>query len=186
MAPSDKALFLFVLALFAWGLYLSQPVPETPPDARIAQLEARLAATQAELANARDAADKAARTVNASRVRLDVGDSVMRLGIRRATATLNDSTASLDTLRVVLARTVEKAERYQSDVLRYQESVDSLLIAHVRERQSFAIQVDTMQALIDAQAAALVPCTRFGVRCPTRLQSFAIGFAIAIAVVVVL
>lgn len=186
MAQSDRTLLAIALVLFVWGVSVYQSVPETPPDARIAQLQARLAATEAELAKAQATADKAAHVVNTSRARLDAGDSVMRIGMRRAKAVVADSTTSLDTLRMVLARTIEKAERYQADVLRYQESVDSLLIAHVRERQSLAVRIDTMQAVIDAQEAALMPCTRFGVRCPSRLQSLAIGFALAIAVVVVL
>lgn len=186
VAQSDRGFILGVFALLAWGLYLLQPASDTASAARIAQLEARLESTERELASARYGTEKAAQSVKKIQERVSTGDSVMRIGLRRAKVAIEDTTTSLDTMRVVLARTVDKVELYQQEVLRYQESVDSLLIAHVRERQSYAIQIDTMQAVIDAQAAALMPCTQFGVRCPTRLQSFVIGLAVAIAVVVVL
>lgn len=181
---SDRAFIALLGLLIAWGLYLLRPMPETPPDARIAQLEAKVASLQLELDSRKATSDSAVKKVATRKQSLQVGDTVIRLGVKSAQRILSDTAASPDTLRAVLARTVEKIERYQGEVLRYQESVDSLLMAHLRERQAFTAQIDTLNALVDAHAPT--PCTYFGVRCPSRGASFVIGVAVALALVVVL
>lgn len=176
-----------VLALIlVLALVWSRPHDDTASRARIAQLEGQLRAAQQQVAQAKAAADKSAQLVNTRRASVAVRDTALREGLQTAERVAIDSASTPDTLRLTLINTTQLAEQYREEVLRYQASVDTLLIAHVRERQHMERQINVMQDVIDAQAAALAPCTRFGVRCLTRTQSFVFGFAIALTVVVLL
>lgn len=172
--------------LLVLALIYTRPTDEPALRARIAQLEGQLQAAQQQVTQAKTAADKASQVVNARRARIMASDSALHQTLRRADSVATDSTSTADTLRLALVKTIEEADAYRAEVLRYQTVVDTLLIAHVRERQYTERQMRVMQDVIDAQAAALTPCTYFGVRCLTRTQSFMVGFAIALTVVVLL
>ena len=105
-----------------------------------------------------------------------------------ARAVLGDSTASQTRLRLTLAATTAASERLQAQVLTYEAQLDTLLTAHLAERQAAAGQIRAMQAVIDAQAGALEAgrCSTFFGRCPTRWQAFGAGVVVAIAVAVLL
>lgn len=105
-----------------------------------------------------------------------------------ARAVLGDSTASQTRLRLTLAATTAASERLQAQVLTYEARLDTLLTAHLAERQAMAAQVEAMQAVIDTQARALEAgrCSSFVGRCPTRWQAFGAGVVVAIAVAVLL
>jgi len=177
---------LALAALFLLAAYLFQPNDDSALRDRIAQLERQLEAAKHQAAHARQAVDKTAQVVNTRHAYVRKRDAELVAVLDVADSVSRDTTATADTLRLALIKTAEQAELYRQEVLRYQASVDTLLIAHVRERQHSERQIRLMQEVIDEQAAALTPCTQFGVRCPTRVQSFAIGFAFAIAVVVLL
>ncbi len=177
---------LALAVLFLLAAYLFQPKDDSALRARIAQLEGQLDAAKHQAAHARQAADKSAQLVNTRHADVRKRDAVLVAVLDSAKTAANDTAVDADSLRVALVKTVEQAEMYRQEVLRYQASVDTLLIAHVRERQHGERQVRLMQAMIDEQAAALTPCTYFKVRCPTRAQSFVVGFAFAIAVIVLL
>lgn len=166
---------LLVFALWRWGV-----PPKSPPDARIAQLEARLQAMQGQLDAKQVATNKAVQAVQARRNAIKTPD--FRLSVDSAMAVALDSSATLKELRLTLVKTVEQAEAYEAEVLRYQESVDTLIVAHLRERQGFLAQIDTLTALADAQAPT--PCTRFGVRCPNRTTAFLLGVGSALLLAV--
>jgi hypothetical protein len=96
-----------------------------------------------------------------------------------------DSNATVGTLRVALSEVVARAEQYRAEVLTYEAQVDTLVRAHLAERQATAQQVEAMEAVIGGQARALRAgrCSTFFGRCPTRWQAFVWG-AITAAVVV--
>ena len=91
-------------------------------------------------------------------------------------------------LRMALSDVVAQAERYQAEVLTYQAHVDTLVKAHLAERQATAQQVDALQAVVDEQARALEAgrCSTFFGPCPTRWQSFALGSLVAAVVLALL
>lgn len=91
-------------------------------------------------------------------------------------------------LRMALSDVVAQAERYQAEVLTYQAHVDTLVKAHLAERQATAQQVDALQAVVDEQARALEAgrCSTFFGPCPTRWQSFALGGLVAAVVLALL
>ena len=91
-------------------------------------------------------------------------------------------------LRMALSDVVAQAERYQAEVLTYQAQVDTLVRAHLAERQATAQQVDALQAVVDEQARALEAgrCSTFFGPCPTRWQSFALGGLVAAVVLALL
>lgn len=182
----DERAFTAILVCLMLGLWWMRPKPDTALSARIAQLEGQLHAARQQVTQAKSASDKLTQVVNTRRARVMASDSTLHETLRRADSVATDSTSTADTLRLTLVKTVEQAEVYRAEVLRYQEIVDTLLIAHQRERQYTERQMRVMQEVIDAQAEALTPCTRFGVRCPTRTQSFLMGFAIAVTVAVLL
>ena len=105
-----------------------------------------------------------------------------------ARAVLRDSTANVAQLRATLEATTFAASQLADEVLTYEARLDTLLTAHLAERQAVANQMGTMQAVIDAQAGALEAgrCSTFFGRCPTRWQAFGAGVVVAIAVAVLL
>lgn len=175
-------MFTALLVVLVVGLWWVAPGRESPPDARIAQLEARLAVLQRELNEQRAVTDSAVGRVATRKQSLQVGDTVIRIGVKTAKRILSDTTTPPDTLRMVLSRTVEKVERYQEEVLRYQEAVDSLLVAQAQERQAVVAQIDTLTVL--TQVPVPTPCTYFGVRCPNRTTAFLLGVGSALLLAV--
>ena len=175
-------MFVLVLACLVGGLlYLAPPRPK-PSDARIAQLEAQLAIAQRQVSEWRGKSDQAAYRVATRKQALQVADTVIRIGLKRAERVVQDTTISPDTLRQVLAQMVTKVTMYQAEVLRYQEVVDSLLIAHVQERQAVSVQIDTLTAL--AEARVPTPCSYLGLRCPNRTTAFLLGVGSALVLAV--
>lgn len=164
---------LLVFALWRWGV-----PPKSPPDARIAQLEAKLQVAEREVERLRQRADEAAHKVATRKHALQVADTVIRLGLKSAERAIEDTALSADSLRVALGRMVTKVTMYQAEVLRYQESVDTLLITHLQERQALLERVQTLEAMV--QASAPTPCTYFGVRCPNRTTAFVLGVGAAL------
>lgn len=175
-------MFVAFLVAILIGLWFLAPKRERAADARIAQLEGRLAVLQRELTDAQSATATAVDKVAKRKHAVQVGDTVIRLGLASARRVIADSTASPDTLRLVLSRTIEKVERYQGEVLRYQEAVDSLLITQSQERQAWSAQIDTLNALVQASVPA--SCAVFGVRCPNRTTAFLLGVGSALLLAV--
>lgn len=98
-----------------------------------------------------------------------------------ARAVLSDSGANVAQFRASLEATTASAARLAEQVLTYEAVLDTLLTAHLAERQAASNQMATMQAVIDAQARALEDGCRpsfFG-RCPTRWQAFGAGIVVA-------
>ena len=171
-------MFTALLVALVVGLWMLVLARDNVPRARIAQLEARLAAMQTQLDAKQDATNKAVQNVQAKRNAIKTPD--FRLSVDSAMAVALDTSATLKELRVALIKTVEQAEAYQAEVLRYQEAVDTLLVAHLRERQAFTSQLDTLTALVDAQRPASQEW-RF-----TRATAFGLGVSVGVAIVVAL
>ena len=106
--------------------------------------------------------------------------------IDTANAVLADSSAAR--LRVALSDLVERSETYRAEVLTYERQVDTLVRAHLAERQAAGVKMDAMQAVMDVQAEALEAgrCSTFFGPCPTRWQSFALGSLVAVVVLALL
>lgn len=117
-------------------------------------------------------------------------DANLALGNALDTArfALANPDSSPKALRMALSDVVAQAERYQAEVLTYQAHVDTLVKAHLAERQATAQQVDALQAVVDEQARALEAgrCSTFFGPCPTRWQSFALGGLVAAVVLALL
>jgi len=115
-------------------------------------------------------------------------DANLALGnaIDTANAVLADSNAAR--LRVALSDLVERSETYRAEVLTYERQVDTLVRAHLAERQAAGAKMDAMQAVMDVQAEALEAgrCSTFFGPCPTRWQSFALGSLVAVVVLALL
>lgn len=115
-------------------------------------------------------------------------DANLALGnaIDTANAVLADSRSAR--LRVALSDLVERSETYRAEVLTYERQVDTLVRAHLAERQAAGVKMDAMQAVIDVQAEALEAgrCSTFFGPCPTRWQSFALGSLVAVVVLALL
>jgi hypothetical protein len=173
-------MFVALLVVLVVGLWWVGTKQESPPDARIAQLEARLQAMQGQLHAKEQASNKAIRTVQDRRNAIKTPD--FRLSLDSAMAVALDSSATIKELRVTLIKTVEQAETYQVEVLRYQEAVDTLIVAHVREREAFIAQIDTLKALTDARTPAR--CAIWGVPCPNRTTAFLLGVGSALVLAV--
>lgn len=171
-------MFTALLVTLVIGLWMLVLARDNVPRARIAQLEARLAAMQTQLDAKQDATNRAAQNVQVKRNAIKTPD--FRLSVDSAMAVALDTSATLKQLRVALIKTVEQAEAYQAEVLRYQEAVDTLLVAHLRERQAFTSQLDTLTALVNAQRPASHEW-RF-----TRATAFGLGVSVGVAIVVAL
>jgi hypothetical protein len=165
----DDRLFVVLLVVLVGGLWYVVPPRETPSGARIAQLEAT-----------RRTSDRAVHQVQVRRNEIKTPD--FRLSVDSARALAIDSSATLKQLRVALVKTVEEAEAYQRQVLRYQDAVDSLLIAHAQERQAVTVQIDTLTALAEARVPAR--CAIWGVPCPNRTTAFLLGVGSALVLAV--
>lgn len=177
---TDDRLFTLALVAIVVGLLLIPTGGESPSEARITQLEATVEDLQTQLDNARRSSDRAAQRVQAKRNAIKTPD--FRLAVDSAMALAVDTSATIKELRVALVKTVEEAEAYQRQVLRYQEAVDSLLIAHVQERQAVTVQMDTFTAL--AQARGPMRCAIWGVPCPNRTTAFLLGVGSALLLAV--
>lgn len=173
-------MFTAVLVVLVVGLWILAPKPDKATNARIAQLEGRLKLLQSDLDAARAASDKAVYTVQTRRNAIKTPD--FRLSVDSAMAVALDTSATIKELRLTLVKTVEQAEAYQAEVLRYQEAVDTLLIAHAQERRAFVLQVDTLAALAEARVPAR--CAIWGVPCPNRATAFLLGVGSALLLAV--
>lgn len=171
-------MFVALLVAIVVGLWVLAPKRDKATDARIAQLEGRVVELQKVAAERQAEADRLAHAIATRKQSLQVGDTVVRMGLNTARRVLADTATPPDTLRQVLARTIEKVERYQVEVLRYQETVDTLLIAHVQERQALVNQVDTLTALLEAREPTR--CAIWGVSCPNRTTAFLLGVGAAL------
>lgn len=171
-------MFVALLVAIVVGLWILSPRRDKAADARIAQLEGRVVELQQTVAKRQAEADRLAHAIASRKQSVQLGDSVLRIGLRRAKLAAEDTATPPDTMRVVLTRTIEKVERYQFEVLRYQETVDSLLIAHVQERQALVNQVDTLTALLEAREP--MRCAIWGVSCPNRTTAFLLGVGAAL------
>lgn len=180
----DDRLFTLALLAIVVGLLLLPSRRDRPSDARIAQLEGRVMELQRQLDVAIIKSNDAAIKVNVARNAIKTPD--FRLSVDSAMAVALDSTATIKELRLTLIKTVEQAEQYQAEVLRYQEAVDTMVVAHVQERQAFSETIDTLRALV--QASAPTRCTYLGVPCPNRSTAFVLGVvsAVVLALAVVL
>lgn len=166
----------------ALGLWMLAGSRDRPSDARIAQLEAQLRVAQREVEALRGRANQAADKVATRKEALQVADTVIRIGLKRAERIVSDTNVSADTLRVVLGQMVTKVTMYQAEVLRYQESVDSLLQAHLAERTAYEVHMQLLQASVPT------PCTIWGMPCPNRTTAYllGVGSALLLAIAVVL
>lgn len=115
-------------------------------------------------------------------------DANLALGTALDSARLALETDSVPVLRQALSEVVERAEAYRTEVLTYEAHVDTLVKAHLAERQATAQQVEAMEAVIGEQARALRAgrCSTFFGPCPTRWQSFALGSLVAVVVLALL
>ena len=177
---TDDRLFTLAMLAIVVGLLLLPSGKERSADARIAQLEATVEDLQTKLAEARRATDQAAQTVQVKRNAIKTPD--FRLSVDSAMAVALDSSSTIKQLRVTLVKTVEEAEAYQRQVLRYQDAVDSLLITHAQERRAVSVQIDTLTAL--AKARELASCSYLGLRCPNRTTAFLLGVGSALLLAV--
>jgi hypothetical protein len=137
--------------------------------------------------SARATADHWRAEVDAQNERLTTAGAETWHRIERAKELVNDTTAQSKTLRVELYALAQSTEIFRAEVLTYQRTVDSMLIAQRFERQRWDAERVALQGLIDEQAVAWeggCGANRF-VPCPTRWQSFAVGFAVAIAIVAI-
>lgn len=167
----------------------------------IARERARARAASNALAAIEAAADTARRAADSARVAADRWRAQAEAQSERLTATgvetwhrierakevVRDTTASVKTLRVELHELTQATEVFRAEVLTYQNTIDSVLIAQRFERQSWDAERIALQRVIDGQAVALEDgcgTNRF-VPCPTRWQAFAVGFAVAIAIVAI-
>lgn len=173
-------MFVALLVVLVVGLWWVGRRPESPADARIAQLQTRLQAMQGQLDAKQEATNKAVQTVQMRRNAIRTPE--FRLSVDSAMAVASDTSATIKELRLALVKAVEQAEAYNAEVLRYQDAVDTLIVAHVREREAFVTQIDTLKALADAQAPT--PCAYLGVRCPNRTTAFLLGVGSALLLAV--
>jgi anion-transporting ArsA/GET3 family ATPase len=185
---ADVVVLVALLGLVAIGGWWVSQGALTQYEARIANLEAVADSLEGVLARQRAVTDSTALRVREAGHR--AADANLALGNALDTArfVLAAPDTTVKALRVALAEVVAQAEGYQAEVLTYQGWVDTLIKAHLAERQATAQQVQALQAVIDEQARALEAgrCSTFFGPCPTRWQSFTIGGLVAAVVLALL
>jgi len=151
-------------------------------------LTVTLDSTRAQYSIEKRRADSVTHAVRQAGHKVAEASEDLRGRLDTARAVLGDSTASQTRLRLTLAATITSAERLRAEVLTYQEKIDTLVTAHLSERQAAERQMQTLQAVVDVQARALEEgrCSSFVGQCPTRWQAFGIGVVVAIVVSVLL
>ncbi len=182
---------LAVLVLLAIGLALGW----RRDAARARDLEAELArrtrAFETALAvsdTARSRSDAVAVRTRSSARRLDEAREDLKGRTDSGRAILADTAAGLRELRIRLAATIASAERLDAELLTYRANVDSLLTAHLAERQAWDAEREAARAVVEVQREALEEgrCAIFFAPCPTRRTSFTLGVVVAVVVVVLL
>lgn len=161
---------------------------------RVRQATAMLYAAEARADTARQMADSIRAIADRWRVKAEAQSAKVTLSgvatqrqIERARSAVSDTSAAPAILRQELSQLAETTEKFHAEVLTYQRTIDSVLVAQRFERQRWDAERVALQDVIDGQAVALEDgcgANRF-VPCPTRWQAFAAGFAIAIAIVAI-
>ena len=161
-----------------------QPIPDYVRT--IDSLEVIVDSVEARYGSVRGRTDTVVLRVRGASHRAADANVALGRAIDTANAVLADSSAAR--LRVALAELVERSEVYRAEVLTYERQVDTLIRAHLAERQAAGAQMDAMRAVMDAQAEALEAgrCSTFFGPCPTRWQSFALGGLVAAVVLALL
>ena len=127
----------------------------------------------------------------------NTGDSVdgrriaMQQAMDSARAVLASAEYNESLLRATLTATVAHADTLLADVASYRVAVDSLTVAHARERVillSALRSADTALAAEQRVSAAYKLASQcriaFGIKCPTRTTAFVVGALATVAVVV--
>ena len=124
-----------------------------------------------------------ARTDTVTR-RVMVQDAALGSQLDTARAVLADTAATLLEVRATLAATVVQAETFRS-------AVDSLTVVHAAERRvllaaltSADVALEAEQRVSAAYKSAATCRIVFGIKCPTRTQSFLVGAVATVAVFV--
>lgn len=124
-----------------------------------------------------------ARTDTVTR-RVMVQDAALGSQLDTARAVLADTAATLAVVRETLAATVVQAETFRV-------AVDSLTVVHAAERRVLLAALTSADVALDAQVRATEAFKRagecrivFGIKCPTRSQSFIVGAVATVAVFV--
>lgn len=183
---SDLVVVALLVAIVGWlGWWAGRaPVPEYVK--RVESLTVVLDSTRAVYASARRETDTVVRRVRVAAYR--AADADVELGRAIDTARVALETDSTLALRVALADLVRQAEAYRGEVLTYQAHVDTLVRAHLAERQAAAQELEAARAVVDVQAGALEAgrCSTLFGPCPTRRHSFALGALVAAVVLALL
>jgi hypothetical protein len=185
---TDAVVIGGLLALLAVGGWWLSRGALTQYEARIATLEAVADSLENVLARQRAATDSTVRRVRDAGYRAADANLALGTALDTARAVLAAPDTSVPALRIALAEVVARAEGYQAEVLTYAQAVDTLMQAHLAERQATGQQMDALRAVIDEQARALEAgrCSTFFGPCPTRWQSFAVGGLVAAVVLALL
>lgn len=188
MSSLDRLLVLAFTICCCLGVGFLVTHPATPPAylRTIDSLEAVVDSLDERYASVRGRTDTVVLRVREASHRAADANVALGRAIDTANAVLADSGTS--GLRVALAELVERAETYRAEVLTYERQVDTLIRAHLAERQAAGVKMDAMQAVMDAQEEALEAgrCSTFFGPCPTRWQSFALGSLVAAVVLALL
>lgn len=110
------------------------------------------------------------------------------ISTNHAAAVANDTAATIDTLRAELRVMITSAERMRADAMAYQRTIDTLLLAHLAEREAWLAEraaLTTYQTRTE-QALAETRCRIGGISCPSRWQSFGVGVVVALTIAIVL
>ena len=124
-----------------------------------------------------------ARTDTVTR-RVMVQDAALGSQLDTARAVLADTAATLAEVRETLSATVVQAETFRV-------AVDSLTVVHAAERRVLLAALTSADVALEAQTRATEAFKRagqcrivFGIKCPTRTQSFLVGAVATVAVFV--
>lgn len=164
MRSRNNVLVALLLLAVIGGLLLVGDRRDRAARAQIGALETRVWALEQERIRAVAQVDTARTVYRERRQSVGLGDSVVRVGIRTARRVLDDSTATADTLRATLVRTIEKVERYQAEVAAFQLAVDTLVARQETEREAWAAQIEGLEALVQTERSTR--CQILGRPCP--------------------
>lgn len=177
---SSLAVIGAILGL-AWG-WRSAYVRASGYEVRLDSLRQAASVAQFRSTLARTKTDTVIVAVRAADRRIARAADTLTAAIRAAEVTLADSAAVLDTIRSRLGSVTVAAREFQAEALTYRATVDSLLQAHIAERQTWAEERAAITAIVDEQAEALDNgrCSNILGPCPTRRQSFLLGVVVAV------
>jgi hypothetical protein len=180
------AVNLLLLALVAFGAWWIGRAPVPDRQRTIDSLEVVVDSLNERYESVRSRTDTVVLRVRQASHRAADANLALGRAIDTARAALDiDSTLIL---RVALTDLIVRAEEYREQVLTYEAQVDTLVRAHLAERQAAGGKMEALQAVIDEQARALQEghCSTIFGPCPTRWQSFGLGAVIAAVVVLAL